>query len=90
MGCACRRGDDPARSANRGCRPGSSALDHLAACEQELQLLEAIDPSLLALRQACTDGLAQLQDLARDLDRYGASLESDPETLASCRSASPS
>ena len=66
-----------------GADQAPSALDHLAACEQELQLLEAIDPSLLALRQACTDGLAQLQDLARDLDRYGASLESDPETLAS-------
>ncbi len=25
--------------------------------------------------------MAQLQDLARDLDRYGASLESDPDSL---------
>ena len=66
-----------------GADQAPSALDHLAACDQELQLLEAIDPSLLGLRQACTDALCQLQDLARDLDRYGASLESDPETLAS-------
>jgi len=33
------------------------------------------------LASRCTDGLAQLQDLARDLDRYGAALESDPESL---------
>ncbi len=66
-----------------GADQAPSALDHLAACEQELLLLETIDPSLQILRQACTDGLAQLQDLARDLDRYGASLESDPDTLAS-------
>jgi DNA repair protein RecN (Recombination protein N) len=64
-----------------GADQAPSALDHLGACEQELQLLEAIDPSLLSLRQACTDGLAQLQDLARDLDRYGAGLESDPDSL---------
>ena len=58
------------------------ALEHLAACQQELQLMEALDPSLEPLRDRCCNLLAELQDLARDLDRYGASLESDPENLA--------
>jgi DNA repair protein RecN (Recombination protein N) len=33
------------------------------------------------LRSRCSDGLAALQDLVRDLERYGAGLESDPENL---------
>ena len=59
-----------------------SVLDHLAICEQELQQMEALDGSLGHLAQACRDGLVVVQDLARDLDRYGAALESDPERLA--------
>jgi DNA repair protein RecN (Recombination protein N) len=59
-----------------------SVLDHLSACAAELQQMEALDGGVEPLRRACGDGLAALQDLARDLDRYGASLESDPETLA--------
>jgi DNA repair protein RecN (Recombination protein N) len=58
-----------------------SVLDHLAACEQELAQMQQWDPSLAPLAARCSDGLAQLQDLARDLDRYGASLESDPASL---------
>ena len=65
-----------------GADQAPSVLDHLAACEQELGQMEALDGSVQALRQRCSDGLAGLQDLARDLDRYGASLESDPESLA--------
>ena len=65
-----------------GADQAPSVLDHLAACEQELGQMEALDGSVQALRQRCSDGLAGLQDLARDLDRYGASLESDPERLA--------
>jgi DNA repair protein RecN (Recombination protein N) len=57
-------------------------LEHLAACQQELQLMEALDTSLEPLRDRCCNLLAELQDLARDLDRYGASLDSDPENLA--------
>jgi DNA repair protein RecN (Recombination protein N) len=34
------------------------------------------------LSSTAADALAQLQDLVRELDRYGASLESDPERLA--------
>ena len=59
-----------------------SALDHLAACEAELQQMQQCDPGLAELAGRCSDGLALLQDLARDLDRYGAALESEPESLA--------
>jgi len=60
-----------------------AALEHLAACEQELGQMAALDPAGAGpLAKACSDALAALQDLARDLDRYGAGLESDPESLA--------
>jgi DNA repair protein RecN (Recombination protein N) len=36
---------------------------------------------LADLAGRCSEALAQLQDLARDLDRYGTSLESDPASL---------
>jgi len=65
-----------------GADDAPSALDHLAACEAELVQMQQLDPSLAELAGRCSDGLAQLQDLARDLDRYGAALESDPENLA--------
>ena len=65
-----------------GADQAPSVLDHLAACEQELAQMEGLDSALQPLRQSCSDGLVALQDLARDLDRYGASLESDPESLA--------
>ena len=64
-----------------GAEQAPSALDHLAACEGELAAMQQFDPGLEALASRCSDGLAQLQDLARDLDRYGAGLESDPESL---------
>jgi DNA repair protein RecN (Recombination protein N) len=57
-------------------------LDHLAACDQELQQMQGLDAALTPLRELCGDGLGALQDLARQLDRYGALLESDPESLA--------
>jgi DNA repair protein RecN (Recombination protein N) len=60
-----------------------SAMDHLAACEQELQLMEGLDGTGLSpLLESFRGAVAQLQDLARDLDRYGSSLESDPDRLA--------
>ena len=64
-----------------GAEEAPSALDHVAACEGELASMEQLDPSLAPLLERCSDGLAQLQDLARELDRYGAALESDPESL---------
>ncbi|HYP04106.1 MAG TPA: DNA repair protein RecN [Cyanobium sp.] len=65
-----------------GAEAAPSVLDHLAACEQELQQMESLDGGTAGLRASCSDALASLQDLARDLDRYGACLESDPESLA--------
>ena len=65
-----------------GADEAPAVLDHLAACEAELAQMQQLDPSVAALAARCSDGLAQLQDLARDLDRYGAGLESDPDTLA--------
>ncbi len=65
-----------------GAEEAPSVLDHLAACDGELAAMQQLDPSLAELASLCSDGLAQLQDLARDLDRYGGSLESDPENLA--------
>jgi DNA repair protein RecN (Recombination protein N) len=65
-----------------GAEQAPSALDHLAACEAELAHMQQLDPSLAELAGRFSDGLAQFQDLARDLDRYGAALESDPENLA--------
>jgi DNA repair protein RecN (Recombination protein N) len=64
-----------------GADEAPSVLDHLAACEGELAAMQQLDPSLAELAGRCSDGLAQLQDLARDLDRYGTGLESDPESL---------
>jgi DNA repair protein RecN (Recombination protein N) len=65
-----------------GADDAPSALDHLAACEGELAAMQQLDPSIAELASCASDALAQLQDLARDLDRYGASLESDPDSLS--------
>ncbi len=65
-----------------GAEGAPSVLDHLAACDQELQLMAHLDGGVADLHGTCAGALATLQDLARDLDRYGSLLESDPETLA--------
>ena len=66
-----------------GADQAPSTLDHLSVCEQELTQMAGFDPDGAApLLQRCSEALLSLQDLARDLDRYGASLESDPESLA--------
>jgi DNA repair protein RecN (Recombination protein N) len=45
--------------------------------------MEGLDATGLApMRETFTGAVLQLQDLVRDLDRYGASLESDPDRLA--------
>ncbi len=82
MGCACRRRDGPAGPAVEGAEAAPAVLDHLAACDQELGAMESLDGSLTPLRERCTEAMVQLQDLARDLDRYAGSLESDPARLA--------
>ena len=65
-----------------GAEGAPSVLDHLAACEAELAQMLAVDSAVAELAARCSDGLAQFQDLARELDRYGAALESDPAGLA--------
>ena len=65
-----------------GAEAAPSVLDHLAACEQELQAMAALDADLQPRLRALVETLSQAQDLARDLDRYGAGLESEPEALA--------
>ncbi|SBO44120.1 DNA repair protein RecN [Cyanobium sp. NIES-981] len=65
-----------------GAEGAPSVLDHLAACEPEWQAMRHCDGSVAALQERAAEVLALLQDLVRDLDRYGAGLESDPETLA--------
>jgi DNA repair protein RecN (Recombination protein N) len=65
-----------------GAEEAPSVLDHLAVCEQELAQMQQLDPAAAELASRCSDALAQLQDLTRDLDRYGTALESDPGSLA--------
>lgn len=65
-----------------GADQAPAVLDHLAACEAELAQMQQLDPSVAELAGRCSEGLALLQDLARDLDRYGAGLESEPDSLA--------
>ena len=59
-----------------------SVLDHLAACEQELAAMTALDPGLEPLQQSWVEAHGMLQGLARELDRYAAALEADPDHLA--------
>jgi DNA repair protein RecN (Recombination protein N) len=66
-----------------GAEGAPSALDHLAACEAELQVMEGLDGSGLSqLGEVFRSAVAQLHDLVRDLDRYSGSLESDPHRLS--------
>lgn len=58
-----------------------AALDHLAACDQELQQLAGFDVSLGPLLDRCGGALQDVQELARDLERYGGDLDSDPASL---------
>ncbi|MEB3350931.1 MAG: DNA repair protein RecN, partial [Cyanobacteriota bacterium] len=44
--------------------------------------MASLDAGLAPRLEALEGALADLQDLSRDLDRYGGSLESDPDTLA--------
>lgn len=64
-----------------GAEEAPAALDHLAACEQELQQLAGFDASLGPLVERCGEALQDVQDLARDLERYGGALDSDPASL---------
>jgi DNA repair protein RecN (Recombination protein N) len=65
-----------------GLEGAPSVLDHLGAIEQELQHLQAFDPGLQPWLERCAEAAQLLHELASGLDRYGAALESDPETLS--------
>lgn len=65
-----------------GADQAPSILDHLSACNQELQALVHLDPSLNSQRNKFLDLEAGLQDLLRELDHYAVSLVSDPQQLA--------
>ena len=65
-----------------GADQAPSAVDHLQACSHELQQMRALDPSLNSLSERCLDLETGVQDLIRELEGYGASLDSDPQRLA--------
>jgi DNA repair protein RecN (Recombination protein N) len=65
-----------------GAEGAPAVLDHLAACDQELSLMEGLDPSLGELRQRWLNIHQALQQLVRELDRYASGLEADPQHLA--------
>ncbi len=65
-----------------GAEQAPSALDHLVACESELAPMRQLDASLADLAGRLGEAVILVQDLARELDRYGASLESEPDSLA--------
>ena len=44
--------------------------------------MQAVDSSLQSWTERCVDLEAGVQDLIRSLERYGTSLDSDPERLA--------
>ena len=64
-----------------GADQAPSAVDHLLACCHELQQMHQLDASLQPLNERCFDLEAGLRDLIRDLELYGASLDSDPARL---------
>ena len=65
-----------------GADQAPSAIDHLLACCHELQQMQQLDGSLEPLNDRCLDLEAGLRDLIRDLELYGASLDSDPARLS--------
>ena len=65
-----------------GADQAPSTLDHLLACSHELQQMQGLDPSLQSLSERCLDLESGVQDLIRELEGYGASLDSDPHRLS--------
>lgn len=65
-----------------GAEAAPAVLEHLAACDQELAAMAALDSSLEPLQQRWLEAHGALQDLTRELDHYGAGLDADPEHLA--------
>ena len=65
-----------------GADQAPSAIDHLQACSHELQQMQGLDPSLSSISDRCLDLETGVQDLIRELEGYGISLDSDPQRLA--------
>ena len=65
-----------------GADQAPSAMDHLLACCHELQQMQLLDPSLQSLSGQCLDLESGLRDLIRELESYGAVLDSDPARLS--------
>ena len=65
-----------------GADQAPSAIDHLHACSHELQQMQGLDPSLRSISDRCLDLETGVQDLIRELEGYGISLDSDPQRLA--------
>jgi len=54
----------------------------IAGVARELAPLAALDPTLAPFVERLREALAQVEDVARDLSRYGDSIRSDPGRLA--------
>jgi len=65
-----------------GADQAPSAIDHLLACCHELQQMVQLDGSLQTVTDRFLDLEASMRDLIRDLEGYGAALESDPARLS--------
>lgn len=65
-----------------GAEAAPAVLEHLAACDQELQVMLGLDASLLVFQQRWLEAHSNFQELAKDLDAYASRLEADPEHLA--------
>ncbi len=64
-----------------GADQAPSAVDHVLACCHVLQQMQQLDGSLQPLSERCLDLEAGLRDLTRELELYGAALDSDPARL---------
>lgn len=61
---------------------GEAIADRLAQAERTLAALAELDPSLAEMAERLAGATAELADLARDLERYAARVETDPGRLA--------
>jgi DNA repair protein RecN (Recombination protein N) len=65
-----------------GAEAAPAVFEHLAACDQEIQVMLSLDGSLLPFQQRWLELHGNFQLLVQELDRYASGLEADPEQLA--------
>ena len=65
-----------------GAGTGEAIGDRLIQAERTLAALAELDPSLAEMAERLAGATAELTDLARDLERYAARVETDPGRLA--------